>query len=165
MHVQEPLHGPALLRLLDLQLGEETDEPLEGSLLSVDPEEVHFPQVHHLRFEIIGPAIGTLGTRVPGSPVSKHHFFSQKCQATYVGSKTTSGEVRGLNEGLFYIVVSSTKVFVIGATTPHNTTAPQHHSGLKTLVMVVKCKSSVGSAAQAGDGIELLEGLEAIKML
>ena len=70
VHVQEPLHGAALLRLLDLQLGEETDEPLEGSLLSVDPEEVHLPQVHHLRFEIIGPAIGTLWTRVPGSPVS-----------------------------------------------------------------------------------------------
>ena len=84
MHVQEPLHGAALLRLLDLELGEETDEPLEGSLLSVDPEEVHFPQVHHLRFEIIGPAIGTLGTRVPGSPVSKQHFFSQKCQPTNV---------------------------------------------------------------------------------
>ena len=57
VHVQEPLHGAALLRLLDLELGEETDEPLERSLLSVDPEEVHFPQVHHLRFEIIGPAI------------------------------------------------------------------------------------------------------------
>ena len=80
VHVQEPLHGASLLCLLDLQLGEEADEPLEGSLLSVDPEEVDFPQVHHLRFEIIGPAIGTLGTSVPGSPVSKHHFFHQKSQ-------------------------------------------------------------------------------------
>ena len=84
MHVQEPLHGAALLSLLDLQLGEETDEPLERSLLSVDPEEVHFPQVHHLRFEIIGPAIGALGTRVPGSPVSRHHLLVQKCQPTTV---------------------------------------------------------------------------------
>ena len=57
VHVQEPLHGASLLGLLDLKLGEEADEPLEGSLLSVDPEEVDFPQVHHLRFEIIGPAI------------------------------------------------------------------------------------------------------------
>ena len=57
MHVKKPLHGTALLRLLYLKLGEETDEPLERSLLSVDPEEIHFPQVHNLRFEIIGPAI------------------------------------------------------------------------------------------------------------
>ena len=71
MHVQEPLHGPALLRLLYLQLGEETDEPLEGPLLSVDPEEVHFPEVHHLRLEIVGPAIRTLGTGVPGGPISR----------------------------------------------------------------------------------------------
>ena len=93
-----PFHRPSLLRLLYLQLGEETDEPLEGSLLSVDPEEVHFPQVHHLRFEIIGPAIGTLGTRVPGSPVSKH----VKCQ---LNSWLTGIQiVRGLNEGVFCVL-------------------------------------------------------------
>ena len=57
VHVQEPLHGPALLRLLYLQLGQQTDEPLERSLFSVDPEEINFPQVHNLRFEIVGPAI------------------------------------------------------------------------------------------------------------
>ena len=48
VHVQEPLHGPALLRLLDLQLRQQGDEPLEAPLLSVDPEEVNLPQVHHL---------------------------------------------------------------------------------------------------------------------
>ena len=98
MHVQEPLHGASLLCLLDLKLGEEADEPLEGSLLSVDPEEVDFPQVHHLRFEIIGPAIGTLGTGVPGSPVSKH----VKCQ---LNSWLTGIQVvRGLNEGVFCVL-------------------------------------------------------------
>ena len=29
VHVEEPVHGPSLLGLLDLQLGEEVDEPLE----------------------------------------------------------------------------------------------------------------------------------------
>ncbi len=36
-----PLHGAALLGLLDLQLGEEAHEPFEGSLLTVDPVEVN----------------------------------------------------------------------------------------------------------------------------
>ena len=79
MHVQEPLHGSPLLRLLDLQLGQQTDEPLEGSLFSVDPEEIHFSEVHHLRLEIIGPAIGALWTCIPGRPISKTSFLSE-CQ-------------------------------------------------------------------------------------
>ena len=41
VHVEEALHGAALLRLLNLQLGEEAHEPLEGPLLPVDPEEIH----------------------------------------------------------------------------------------------------------------------------
>ena len=70
-------------------------------------------------------------------------------------------------KGCFILWSPGPKVFVIGATTAPQHRTPQHHSGLKTLVMVVKCKSLVGSAALtgAGDGIELLEGLEAIKML
>lgn len=137
VHVQEPLHGASLLCLLDLKLGEETDEPLEGSLLSVDPEEVHFPQVHHLRFEIIGPAIGALGTRVPGSPVSRHHLLVQKCQPTTV---VVAGiqVVRGLNGGVFYIVVWD-----------HRTTGPGSKHWLWSS-LVLPCKSSVGSAALTG---------------
>ena len=57
--------------LFNLKLGEKGDEPLEGPLLPVDPEEVHLPQVHHLRLEIIGPAVGTLGTSVASSPVPR----------------------------------------------------------------------------------------------
>ena len=71
--------------------------------------------------------------------------------------------MRELNEGVFYVVVSSTKDFCDWC--HHSTTAPQYHSRMKTLVMVVKCKSLVLTAALTGDGIELLEGLEAIKML
>lgn len=71
VHVQEPLHGASLLRLLDLQLGEEGDEPLEAALLPVDPEEVHLAQLHHLALEVIGPPVGALGARVPGRPVSE----------------------------------------------------------------------------------------------
>ncbi len=42
-----PLHGAALLGLLDLQLGEEAHEPFEGSLLTVYPVEVN---LQHKRF-------------------------------------------------------------------------------------------------------------------
>ena len=64
---------------------------------------------------------------------------------------------------MFYVVVFS-KIFFCDWC-HRSTTVPQDHSRMKTLVMVVKCKSLVGSAALTGDGIELLEGLEAIKML
>ena len=41
VHVQEALHRAAQLGLLDLQLGQEVHEPLEGALVAVDPEEVN----------------------------------------------------------------------------------------------------------------------------
>ena len=55
VHVQEPVeggvqgpggpalpaHGAPVLGLLDLQLGEQLDEPLEALLVPVDPEEVN----------------------------------------------------------------------------------------------------------------------------
>ena len=44
VHVQEPVQP--LLGLLDLQLGEKVHEPLERALVAVDPEEVHFPEIH-----------------------------------------------------------------------------------------------------------------------
>ena len=40
MHLEEVAHGAGLLGLLDLQRGEEVDEPLEALLVAVDPEEV-----------------------------------------------------------------------------------------------------------------------------
>ena len=41
VHLEEPLHGAAhLARLLDLQLGQQVDKPLERALVAVDPEEV-----------------------------------------------------------------------------------------------------------------------------
>ncbi len=45
VHVEEPLHGASLLSLLDLQLGQQVDEPLEGALVAVDPEEVDLRKV------------------------------------------------------------------------------------------------------------------------
>ena len=57
--------------LFNLKLGEKGDEPLEGPLLPVDPEEVHLAQLHHLALEVIGPPGGALGARVPGRPVSE----------------------------------------------------------------------------------------------
>ncbi len=47
-----PLHGAALLGLLDLQLGEEAHEPFEGSLLTVDPVEVNLQNKRELKRKI-----------------------------------------------------------------------------------------------------------------
>ena len=41
VHVEEALHSSALLRLLDLQLGQQGDEPFEGALLPVQPVSHH----------------------------------------------------------------------------------------------------------------------------
>lgn len=41
VHVKEPLQHTALLRLLDLQLGQQVHEPLKRTLVTVDPEEVN----------------------------------------------------------------------------------------------------------------------------
>ena len=58
--------------LFNLKLGEKGDEPLEGPLLPVDPEEVHLPQVHHLRLEVICPTVGTLWTCISSGPIPKN---------------------------------------------------------------------------------------------
>lgn len=41
VHVQETFHDATVLGLLNLQLGQQIDQPLETALFSVDPEEVH----------------------------------------------------------------------------------------------------------------------------
>ena len=80
VHVQEALHGPTLLRLLYLQLGEKRHKPgqhegvqgglpLEAPLLSVNPEEVHLPEVHHLAGQVVGPPVGALRAGVPRCPI------------------------------------------------------------------------------------------------
>ena len=43
-----------MLLLLRLELLEQVDEPLEALLVSVDPDEVHLPQVEHAPFDLRG---------------------------------------------------------------------------------------------------------------
>merc|ERR1719419_345629 len=81
-HVQEPLHVTTLLSLFNLKLGEKGDEPLEGPLLPVDPEEVHLPQVHHLRLEVICPTVGTLWTCISSSPIPVHDGLKYGCKGS-----------------------------------------------------------------------------------
>jgi hypothetical protein len=45
-----PLHGPALLRLFDLELWEQANEPFEWSLLTIDPVEIHLQKWQMLLF-------------------------------------------------------------------------------------------------------------------
>ena len=48
MHLEEVSHGAGLLGLLDLERGEEVDEPLEALLVAVDPEKVHLDNIDKL---------------------------------------------------------------------------------------------------------------------
>ena len=41
VHVQEPFHGPTLLRLLNLQLWQKLHKPFKTLLVTVDPEKVN----------------------------------------------------------------------------------------------------------------------------
>ena len=41
VHVQETFHDATVLGLLNLQLREQIDQPLETALFPVDPEEIH----------------------------------------------------------------------------------------------------------------------------
>ena len=72
VHVQEPLHVAALLLLLDLQLGQEVDEPLEAGVVPVDPEEVDLLEIEHVGHVLTGPGVITLGTDSLSGPVSVH---------------------------------------------------------------------------------------------
>jgi len=76
--LNSPLHGSAQLRLLDLQLGQQIDEPLEGSLIPVYPKEVHLAQVHHRLGYFAGPLELASRTAVPGLPVSMHYGLSRR---------------------------------------------------------------------------------------
>lgn len=72
MHVEEPVHGPALLRLFDLQLRQEVDKPLEGPLVPVDPEEVDLLEVEDGGGRPVGPLVAALGAGVPHLPELVH---------------------------------------------------------------------------------------------
>ena len=64
MHLQESAHRSPILFLLDLQLREKVDKPLEALLVAIDPEEVNLLQFKHARLHVVGPAVGTVGTRL-----------------------------------------------------------------------------------------------------
>ena len=53
-----------MLLLLRLEVGEQVDEPLEALLVSVDPDEVHLPQVEHTPFDLVSPTLATAWARV-----------------------------------------------------------------------------------------------------
>lgn len=78
MHVQEAIHGPSHFCLLDLQLREEVDEPLEAPLVAVDPEEVHLAKVEHGRTEILSPLVLAFGARITGFPIPKLRMIKTK---------------------------------------------------------------------------------------
>ena len=59
MHLEEPAQLATMLLLLRLELLEQVDEPLEALLVSVDPDEVHLPQVEHAPFDLVSPTLAT----------------------------------------------------------------------------------------------------------
>ena len=50
--------------LLELQLGEQVDEPLEALLVPVDPDEVDLPEVEHASLDLVRPAVVAARARV-----------------------------------------------------------------------------------------------------
>ena len=66
-----PVHAAAELLLLDLEVGEEVDEPLEAGVVAVDPEEVHLPQVEQTVdiVRVLGPLVAALRARHLAAPV------------------------------------------------------------------------------------------------
>ena len=64
MHLEEPAQLATMLLLLRLEVGEQVDEPLEALLVSVDPDEVHLPQVEHAPFDLVSPTLATTWARV-----------------------------------------------------------------------------------------------------
>ena len=66
-----PVHAASELLLLDLELWEKVDEPLEAGVVSVDPEEVHLPQVEQTVdiVRVLGPLVAALWARHFAAPV------------------------------------------------------------------------------------------------
>ena len=66
-----PVHAAAQLLLLDLEVGEEVDEPLEARVVAVDPEEVHLPQVEQTVdiVRVLSPLVAALWARHLAAPI------------------------------------------------------------------------------------------------
>ena len=71
MHLQEPPQHPAHLGHLQLQLGEQTDEPLEALLVPVDPEEIDLLERIHHTGDLLRPGVLTFGTALLYLAISK----------------------------------------------------------------------------------------------
>ena len=71
VHLEEVSHGAGLLCLLDLEGGEEVDEPLEALLVAVHPEEVHLAQVDHV-VQLLRPLEVAPGALPLHRPVTVH---------------------------------------------------------------------------------------------
>lgn len=72
VHVEKAFHCTAQFGLLDFQLRQQIDEPLERALVPIDPEEVHFAQIHDRLRYLAGPFVVAARTRVPRLPVAMH---------------------------------------------------------------------------------------------
>ena len=82
VHLEEVSHGAGLLRLLDLELGEELDEPLEALLVAVDPEEVDLAQVEHVGGEVVAPPVLALRALPLHQPVTVHDGLKSEREET-----------------------------------------------------------------------------------
>ena len=79
VHLEEVSHGAGLLGLLDLEGGEEVDEPLEALLVAVHPEEVHLAQVDHV-VQLLRPLEVAPGALALHRPVPVHDRLQRGIQ-------------------------------------------------------------------------------------
>lgn len=78
--LSSPFHCSTQLCLLDFQLRQQINEPLERPLIAIDPEKIDFAQVHHSLWYLTGPFEVAAWTRVPGLPIAVHNRLENRCE-------------------------------------------------------------------------------------
>lgn len=68
-----PLHGSAQFSLFDFQLGQQIDEPLKRSLVTIYPKEINLSQIHNCLWYLTGPFVVATRTCVSSFPIAMHN--------------------------------------------------------------------------------------------
>lgn len=75
-----PFHGSSQFGLFDFQLWQQIHKPFERLLIAINPEEVHFSQVHNTLRYLTGPFKVAAWACVPCLPVSMHDRLQYGCK-------------------------------------------------------------------------------------
>ncbi len=84
--------------LLLLHLVQQADEPLEGLLVAVDPEEVHLGEVAQRLAQVVGPAVVAVGTLPANLHVPEHDGLQHRREGSDPDPGGHQDGVLGLEE-------------------------------------------------------------------